>query len=120
MNTALLFEYLQVAILASAITVPVVQRVKGWLPNDLWVDPVSVVIGFAIGLCVAVYFASYTWIAGVWVGLFTVAGAEGIYKLLGDKLQSYAQKIGYIEPMAEADPVIPETEEQGDPQDPII
>lgn len=89
MNTTLLIQQLTVAILASAIVIPTVQKVKGWLPNAKLVEPVSAVLAFAIGLGVAYYYNGYNLIDSGIVGFFSVIGAEGIYKLLSDKLSTY-------------------------------
>lgn len=94
MNTTLLIQQLTVAILASAITIPAIQRVKGWMPTDKMVELISVLLSFAIGFGVAMYYANYTLIDGLIVGLFSIIGAESIYKLLGDKLKSFSEVKG--------------------------
>lgn len=101
MNTTLLIQQLTVAILASAITIPAIQRVKGWMPTDKMVELISVLLSFAIGFGVAMYYANYTLIDGLIVGLFSIIGAESIYKLLGDKLKKFTEikyeDVGYVE-----------------------
>lgn len=92
MNTTLLIAQILVAIIASAIIVPAIQKVKGWLPSPKLVEPVSVVLSFAIGFLVAVYYNGYDLIAALWVGFYSVIGAEAIYRLLAEKLATYTDK----------------------------
>lgn len=91
MNTTLLIQQLTVAILASAITIPTIQRMKGWLPTDKMVELVSVLVSFTIGFGVALYYAKYNVLDSGIVGFFSIVGAEAIYKLLGDKLKSFSE-----------------------------
>ena len=91
MNTAKLVELLLVAIFASAIVIPTVQRVKSWMSSDKMVEFVSVVIAFTVGFGVAVYFANMGPVDGAIVGFFSIIGAENIYKLLSDKLKTYKE-----------------------------
>jgi len=92
MNTSLLIAQLTVAIIASAIIVPAIQKIKGWLPSPKLVEPVSVVLSFAIGFLVAVYYNGYDTIAALWVGFYSIIGAEAVYKLLAEKLSTYTDK----------------------------
>lgn len=92
MNTTLLISQLLVAIIASAIIVPAVQKIKGWLPTPKLVEPVSVLLSFAIGFLVAVYYNGYDLIAALWVGFYSIIGAEAVYRLLAEKLATYTDK----------------------------
>lgn len=95
MNTALLIQQLTIAILASAIVIPTIQRVKGWLPNARSVEFVSVAISMLIGFGFALYYVDFNLIDSLIVGFFSVIGAENIYKLLNEKLKTFDQvKVG--------------------------
>ena len=91
MNTAKLVELLLIAIFASAIVIPTVQRVKSWMSSDRMVEMVSVLIAFTVGFGVAIYFANMSPVDGAIVGFFSIIGAENIYKLLHDKLKTYKE-----------------------------
>lgn len=103
MNTTLLVQQLTVAIIASAIIIPFVQRVKGWLPKQWMVEPTSVIIAFVTGVAVAWYYNGYDPIACLWVGLFSVIGAESIYKLVAEKLATYTEKKDIWETIQKSD-----------------
>lgn len=92
MNTTLLIEQLTVAILSSAIAIPAIQRFKNWLPSEKLVEPFSALLSFLFGFGVAVYYAEFAVVESLVVGLFSVIGAETIYKLLGEKVKSYTGK----------------------------
>ena len=91
MNTQLLIQQLTIAIVASAIVIPTIQRVKGWLPNAKSVEFISVVISMLIGFGFALYYVDFGIIDSLIVGFFSVIGAENIYKLLESKLQTYTE-----------------------------
>lgn len=95
MNTELLVQQLTIAIVASAIVIPTVQRVKGWLPNAKAVEYVSVAISMLIGFGFAWYYVDFGLIDSLIVGFFSVIGAENIYKLLSEKLKTFQEaKVG--------------------------
>jgi hypothetical protein len=94
MNTSLLIEQLTMAIIASAVVVPTVQRIKGWFPSAKAVGVLSAVLAFAIGSVMALYYANYDLYASLWVGFYSLIGAEGIYMLLADKLTTFNTKKG--------------------------
>lgn len=89
MNTAKLIEQLTVAILASAITIPTIQRVKGWLKSDRMVEFTSVVTAFVVGFVFSIYYVGFNTIDSAVVGFFSIIGAENIYKLFHDKLKTF-------------------------------
>ena len=92
MNTTLLVEQLTVAILSSAIAIPAIQRFKDWVPSQKLVEPLSVVVAAVIGFVFAVYYSGFGYIEAGLVAFYAVIGAEGIYKLVGEKLSSYTEK----------------------------
>jgi hypothetical protein len=92
MNTTLLLQQITVAILVSAVVIPTVQRVKGWFPNSTWVEVFSAILAVALGILMSRYYASYDWVACAWVGFYSLIGAEAIYRLLGEKMTTFADK----------------------------
>lgn len=94
MNTSLLIEQLTMAIIASAVIVPTVQRIKGWFPSAKVVDILSAVLSFGLGSLMAFYYAGYDLYASIWVGFYSLIGAEAIYMLLADKLTTFTAKKG--------------------------
>lgn len=112
MNTALLVEQLTVAILSSAVAIPLVQRFKNFLPSDKAVEIFSIVTAFLVGTGFAAYYAGFEIISALIVGGFSVVGAESIYKVLGDKVKAYTGKpIGVVpEDGVVAPEVLPEEE----------
>lgn len=101
MNTTILIEQLTVAILSSAIAIPAVQRIKGWMPSQWMVEPLSVLTSATIGLVFATYYANFMLVESLFVAFYAVIGAEGIYKLVGEKLSSYAPEMSAAEMSSE-------------------
>lgn len=92
MNTTLLINQLTVAILSSAIAIPTIQRFKNWIPNEKFVELFSVIVSGVIGFVFAVFYTELTMVDAGFVAFYSVVGAEGIYRLLGEKLESYHAK----------------------------
>jgi len=99
MNTVLLIQQLTIAIVASAIVIPTIQRVKGWMPNAKSVEFISVALSMLIGFGFALYYVEYSLIDALIVGFFSVIGADNIYKLLEEKLKTFSEvkQEGYTE-----------------------
>lgn len=115
MNTTLLVEQLTVAVIASAIVVPAVQKIKGWMPSAKFVEPLSVILSFFLGFVIAVYYSGYNTIAACWVGFYSVIGAEAIYRLLAEKLATYTDKKDLLEGLTsneEVDTALKESDTQ--------
>ena len=77
--------------MSTAISVPAIQRVKGWMSSDKMVELVAVLISFTSGMGVAAYYVGYNVVDSFVVGLFAVIGAETIFQLLKDKLKTYKE-----------------------------
>ena len=92
MNTTLLIEQLTVAIMVSAVSVVAIQKVKVWFPAK-FIEVLSGVVSITLGVLMSRYYAGYDWIACAWVGFYSLIGAEAIYKLLAEKLQTYTEKV---------------------------
>ena len=45
-----------------------------------------------LGVLMARYYANFDWIACLWVGFYSLIGAEAIYNLLAEKLKTYTEK----------------------------
>ena len=80
MNSELL-NMLYVASIASIISSQVIQKVKqtfnfGSIFNKL----ISIFLSYGIGLCYALSFYTSNLLYALWIGLFTLIGAEGLYK----------------------------------------
>jgi len=103
MNTTLLLQQIMVAILVSAVVVPTVQRIKGWFPSASWVEAFSAILAIVLGFLMSRYYASYDWVASACGGFYTLIGAEGIYRLLAEKMTTFTDKKGIWE-MQAADP----------------
>ena len=91
MNTTLLIQQLTVAIMVSAVAVVAIQKIKVWFPAKL-VEVLSGLVSVILGVLMARYYAGYDWIACAWVGFYALIGAEAIYKLLAEKLETYTEK----------------------------
>ena len=98
MNTELLVNQLVVAILSSAIAIPLVQRFKDFLPSEKAVEIFSILSAFLVGTGFAVYYAQFELVSALIVGAFSVIGAETIYKLLGEKVKGYVGNPHGFEP----------------------
>ena len=104
MNTELLVNQLVVAILSSAIAIPLVQRFKDFLPSEKAVEVFSIISAFLVGTGFAWYYAQFELVSALIVGAFSVIGAETIYKLLGQKVKAYTGKpIGVVQGEVEED-----------------
>ena len=98
MNTELLVNQLVVAILSSAIAIPLVQRFKDFLPSEKAVEVFSIISAFLVGTGFAWYYAQFELVSALIVGAFSVIGAETIYKLLGEKVKGYVGNPQGFEP----------------------
>ena len=92
MNTTLLINQLTVAILSSAIAIPTIQRFKNWIPDQRYVELFSVIVSGIIGFVFSVFYTELGMVDAGFVAFYSVVGAEGIYRLLGEKLESYHDK----------------------------
>lgn len=91
MDINLLVSQLLIAIFASAIIVPAVQKLKVLFPAK-YVELFSGVASVVLGYLVAMYYAKLDLVACAWVAFFSLIGAEAVYKLLQDKLETYTEK----------------------------
>lgn len=96
-DLSVLLNQLMMAIYATAVIVPTIQKVKIWFPAK-YVEICSALVSVLIGFLMAWYYGKFDWVASLWVGFFAMIGAEGIYNVLKDKLKTYTEK---TEPLVE-------------------
>ena len=65
MNTELLVNQLVVAILSSAIAIPLVQRFKDFLPSEKAVEVFSIISAFLVGTGFAWYYAQFELVSAI-------------------------------------------------------
>lgn len=80
-NKELLLDLIYVSILASIISSQTIQKIKEMfnLPS-IFNSIMALFLSFIIGFCFAISFYSVNLLYAVWIGLFTLIGAEGLYK----------------------------------------
>ncbi len=81
MNNELLLDLLYISTISSIISSQVIQKMKqtfnfGSVFNKL----ISIFLSFGIGICYALSFYTSNLLYAIWIGLFTLIGAEGLYK----------------------------------------
>lgn len=82
MNKELLLELIYVATIASIISSQVIQKIKQTLNLCKGCNKIaSIVISLGIGFCYAISFYSSNLLYAGWIALFTLVGAEGLYKI---------------------------------------
>lgn len=75
-----------VAIGASVISTPTIQKIKGMLKSKKYLNLIAFLISFILGELFTLSFSDLNWKLGMWVGFFTWLGAEGIYQTFENKL----------------------------------
>ena len=82
MNNEILLEILESSIIASVISSQVIQKIKETFPlSKLFINIMSIFISFIIGTCYGLTFYSSNLLYAVWIGLFTLIEARGLYKM---------------------------------------
>lgn len=81
MNKELLFDMLYISALASIISSQLIQKVKQTFNFGSKFNKIlSIIISFIVGICYALSFYTSNLSYAIWIGLFTLIGAEGLYK----------------------------------------
>ena len=80
-NSELLLDMIYVAAIASIISSQAIQKIKetlsfGKIGNGI----ISIFLSISIGICYALCFYTSNLLYAIWIGLFTLIGAEGLYK----------------------------------------
>jgi len=81
MDSNLFLDMLHIAIIGSIISSQVIQKIKYIIKKSSWFNKlISSIIAFGIGYAYAYCFYSSEIVYDIWIGLFTLIGAEGMYK----------------------------------------
>jgi hypothetical protein len=103
MDMDLLKLILQIAIVASAISTPTIQKVKELIPNKTVFKIVAVIISIGLGVGFSVCFSELNSVQGLWVGLITWVGADAIYKTFEEKIFKSYDQIHIVEEIERTD-----------------
>lgn len=86
MSRELLLELLSVSLISSIISSQLIQKVKETFNlGNLFNRIISIFISFGVGFCYSYSFYSTNTLYSIWIGLFTLIGAEGLYKSFSGK-----------------------------------
>lgn len=81
MNEKELLDMVYISAIASIISSQTIQKIKQTLNcNCILNKIISVFISFGIGFCFALSFYTEEILNALWIGLFTLIGAESLYK----------------------------------------
>lgn len=81
MNSELLLDMIYVSTIASIISSQAIQKIKGTLNfGKIGNSIISIFLSISIGICYALCFYTSNLLYAIWIGLFTLIGAEGLYK----------------------------------------
>ena len=81
MDSNLFAEMIHIAIIGSIISSQIIQKLKHIIKWSIRGNKfISSIISFTIGYAYAYCFYSTKLVYDIWIGLFTLIGAEGIYK----------------------------------------
>lgn len=80
-NKELLFDMLYISALASIISSQLIQKIKETFKFGSKFNKIlSIIISYIIGMCYALSFYTSNLLYAIWIGFFTLIGAEGLYK----------------------------------------
>ena len=81
MNSEKIFELIRVSMMASIISSFSIQKIKETFKLSVLCNKImSLFISYGVGFCYAYSFYSDYWLYALWIGLFTMIGAEKIYQ----------------------------------------
>ena len=81
MNFDKVFDFLYISMIASVISSQAIQKMKETFGgSNLFNRIMSSIISFFIGFSFSLSFYSSVILYAIWIGLFTLIGAEGLYK----------------------------------------
>ena len=82
MNEQTLLEILEVSIIASVISSQIIQKIKETFAlSKFSINIISIFISFVIGFGYGLTFYSSNLLYAIWIGLFTLIEARGLYKM---------------------------------------
>lgn len=86
MNSEIILELISVSLIASVISSQLIQKIKETFNlGSLFNSIISIFISFGVGFSYSYSFYSDNILYSIWIGLFTLIGAEGLYKALCGK-----------------------------------
>ena len=86
MNSDMVFELLFVSMWASVISTQLIQKIKNIFKfGKMFNNIISLFISFIIGFGYSYSFYSEKLTYCLWIGLFTLVGAENLYKIFNKK-----------------------------------
>ena len=81
MNNVIVFELMYVSLITSIVSSQVIQIIKETLKLcSIFNKIIALIVSYGIGFCYAYSFYSNNWLYALWIGLFTMIGAERLYK----------------------------------------
>ncbi len=81
MDGNLFLDMLRIAIIASIISSQIIQKIKHIMKLSKRLNKLlSAIISFGVGYAYTLSFYSSHLIYAIWIGIFTLIGAEGMYK----------------------------------------
>lgn len=86
-NKDLFLDMIYVSIVASIIATEIIQKVKETFNlSQIFNRYISLILSFIIGFFYSLSFYSPDILCSIWIGIYTLAGAEGIYKTFKGKI----------------------------------
>lgn len=80
-NSDLLLDMIYVSVIASIISSQAIQKIKAMLGGGKKFNAfISIVISLGIGISYALSFYTTNILYALWIGIFTLIGAESLYK----------------------------------------
>ena len=81
MDSSMLLDFLYVSLIASIISSQMIQKLKETFNYDNVFNKImSLIVSFGIGFIFSLSFYSSVLLYAFWIGLFTLIGAERLYK----------------------------------------
>ena len=86
MSSEIILELLSVSLIASIISSQLVQKIKEMMNlGTLFNKIIALIISFGVGFCYSYSFYCTSILYSLWIGLFTLIGADGLYKSFNGK-----------------------------------
>ena len=80
-NKELFLDILSVSVVSSIISSQAIQKIKETFNFGVTFNKIiSIFLSFGIGFCYSLSFYTANILYAVWIGIFTLIGAEGLYK----------------------------------------
>ena len=93
MNNLIILELVSVSMIASAISMLLIQKIKTLFKfSKTFNNIISLIFSFWFGFMYSYCFNSYSILCAFWVGLFTLIGADKLYELLKKDIDNVNKK----------------------------